>query len=475
MHIPEDKLKQFIVRRMMYDPKLVNFLMKYDGVDLIGDPFGELIGSSIVDLYQLGGKLAKPSSVVNKARTKLDEANRRVEVYSSAEFEQYVKKVGSIKKDEIEDIIFYDSVIDFIQRKGCYRSITNAIDLTSDNDPELQRIIPEFEKYASVTLEDEIGFDFYQSQEILWDDILNEEAMIPTGINMLDDKIGGGVCRNGKGLWVFLGQPNVGKSLMLSNIAVNMDAMGIKVGIMSLEMSELMYSKRCLAHITQHNINRFVEGKGENRRDHKHRLTDYVKAHHAKSGGDIIIKEFPPSSMNCRDIKRYLELLRENDRMPEVLFVDYLGLVIPNIRSNEGSHWRIGEVCKELRALSFEFEIPIITAAQLNGEGYDTDEITMANVAESKAINMHADFMGALYQLDGDMQQGTMNMKILKSRFGSRTENKVVMAINYESLKISNIGVEDYNQRNCEDLLEGESYREVGETVLTPNELCEEE
>lgn len=464
MHIPEDKLKLYIVKRMFDDNKLVNFMIKYDAVDLIDDRFGEFIAESVVELYKMNNMMPRPTTIINKATVLVEEENRRVEKYSMSEFEQYWRKVFAIPKAEIEDGVFYESLISYIKRKGCYRAISDAIDITSHDHPELTKIIPEFERFAGVALEDEIGFDFYAHQNQLWDDIDMDEAMIATGIDDLDNKIGGGVCRNGKGLWVFLGQPNVGKSLILSNIAVNMDAAGVKVAILSLEMSEMMYGKRCLAHITEHNINRL--------KNQRHRLTSIVTDHHNKSNGSIIIKENPPSSMNCRDIRRYLEMLRDAGRLPEVLFVDYLGLLIPNERTSEGSHWRIGEICKELRALSFEFEIPIITAAQLNGDGYDTDEITMANVAESKAINMHSDFMGALYQLDGDMEQGILNMKILKSRFGSRTESKVTMNISYESLRISNISPEDYVKVNCTDVLDGE-FAETADRVIDINAMEE--
>ena len=107
---------------------------------------------------------------------------------------------------------------------------------------------------------------------------------------------------------------------------------------------------------------------------------------------------------------------------PDVLMVDYLGLVAPNgsISSDSNMYETGSVVAKELRALSYKFGIPVVTAVQCNTGGFNTADISMGNIAESRAIAHHTDFLAGLYQTEDEQADGIFHMKILKSRLGDR-------------------------------------------------------
>ena len=73
--------------------------------------------------------------------------------------------------------------------------------------------------------------------------------MIPSKWKWLDDQLGGGFLKNGRALYVFAGQTNVGKSIVLGNVAANMAQQGKTVLLVSLEMSEMMYAKRLSSYL----------------------------------------------------------------------------------------------------------------------------------------------------------------------------------------------------------------------------------
>ena len=52
------------------------------------------------------------------------------------------------------------------------------------------------------------------------------------------------------------------------------------------------------------------------------------------------------------------------------------------------------------------------------GTGYAGAEIDMSNTSDSAGINMDADAIFALYQLEGERELGRINIKILKNRLG---------------------------------------------------------
>lgn len=73
-------------------------------------------------------------------------------------------------------------------------------------------------------------------------------------------------------------------------------------------------------------------------------------------------------------------------------------------------------------------------------------DISMNNTSDSASINMDADAIFALFQLEGERELGRVNVKILKNRLGGYVETIFPMMVNYETLKIS-----DWNQENDAD------------------------
>ena len=71
------------------------------------------------------------------------------------------------------------------------------------------------------------------------------------------------------------------------------------------------------------------------------------------------------------------------------------------------SYERVGTISKELRSVSIETKIPILTSTQSNRSlsgGYAGEDISMSNTSDSAGINMDADAIFALYQLEGERE-----------------------------------------------------------------------
>ena len=71
------------------------------------------------------------------------------------------------------------------------------------------------------------------------------------------------------------------------------------------------------------------------------------------------------------------------------------------------------------------------------GTGYAGEEISMNNTSDSASINMDADAIFALYQLEGERELGRINVKILKNRLGGYVDTIFPMSVNYDTLKIT--------------------------------------
>jgi hypothetical protein len=108
---------------------------------------------------------------------------------------------------------------------------------------------------------------------------------------------------------------------------------------------------------------------------------------------------------------------------------------------------RVGDVARDVRALSYKFEAPVISPTQSNREGWDTSEVGMNNVSESAGIPHTADYLGVLWQQEGDREAGRINLTDLKNRNGAIGQTHT-FDINYSNLRITN---QDATNLNTED------------------------
>jgi len=68
--------------------------------------------------------------------------------------------------------------------------------------------------------------DLYRDVQKLVDDLTIDNPVIPTKWKWLDDKLDGGLQKNGRALYIFAGQPNVGKSIVAGNLTSNIADQG---------------------------------------------------------------------------------------------------------------------------------------------------------------------------------------------------------------------------------------------------------
>lgn len=331
---------------------------------------------------------------------------------------------------EVEEDYARDTVKAYIQNKGLF----NLIYANSDQIMKTRDISPyvsELQRLSSIEFSTDIGFDYFNQIEEHIFDLGNPEARIPSGYSDLDRITNGGFPAGGKCLVVFMAQPGLGKSMVMHNLAVNFLQQNKKVLIVSLEMTEQIYASRISANLTGCNIN-------ELRLDSNlQKIRDTAEVtRNSNPDSYLIIKEFPPSSMRAMALCDYIERLIAAKGKPDVVFIDYLNLMIPNRADKDAnSYERIGEVCKELRALSYKFEIPFFTATQTNRSGFNNLDVDLSNMSDSSQPGHHADGIWALAS-EGP-ETGVIRMITLKNRFGGKVGSIVKFVMNPENLRLN--------------------------------------
>ena len=335
-------------------------------------------------------------------------------------FKELVKSFNDI--DKILDTgELYENTEQFLKEKAVYHTMLNVAEDVSSGQVDTSDVLDKFEKSCNINLVTDLGLDLFTNIDTLIDDINSIERHIPSKWEWLDNCLGGGFLEAGKSLYVFAGETNIGKSIFLGNIAHNIAKEGKNVLVVTLEMSELLYARRICSNVTKVPMKELVGN------------TPAIKEAIKDQNGKIFIKEFPPSTITPSQLKGFIKKFQEQGIKLDAIVLDYLNLMHSTIGNN--SYERIKNVTEQVRAMSYLFNCPIISATQLNRAGFDQDNPDLATISESIGLAATADVIVSIYQNEEDRELGIIRLGMMKNRYGPRGTTQA-MRINYSTLTI---------------------------------------
>lgn len=332
----------------------------------------------------------------------------------------------SIDKNYDKDVLLKNTER-FFKEKAVFSTVMKtSIDVQS-GEINTAKILEDFEKACSINLVENQGFDYLEGIDEHCKDLQKVFDVIPSGWKWLDERIGGGFMSAGRALYVFYGVTNVGKSIFLGNIATNILHQNKTVLLISLEMSEQVYAKRIssqLSKIAMNELSMQIEPL-------KQSISKY-KFHHNLS--KLIIKEFPPKSVTPLQIKSYIDRLVRKGIKPDVIVLDYLNLLAPPERG-QNSYESIKQITEQVRALTYYFNCPLVTATQTNRSAYNESNPGLETTSESMGLSHTADCQFPIWTEEEDFELGIIHLGITKNRFGPR-ECHTILEIDYPTLSL---------------------------------------
>lgn len=330
----------------------------------------------------------------------------------------------------------YSNTEQFLKERAVYTTMMETVEDIGNDKVDTSDILLKFEKACNISLTQEMGIDLSRDFNIAKQHIEQDMPCVSTGWQWLDGRLGGGYLRDGRALYVFAGETNVGKSIVLGNTAVALAKQNKTVLIVTLEMSEFMYAKRLYSNLSKIPISSL--------RGSMDKLKEHIGTHDQKNpNGKILIKEFPPSTITGNHLKAYIKKLTSKGVRLDAIVIDYVNLLHSTIGNN--SYERVKYCTEQLRALSYEFNCPVITATQLNRSGYDANEPGLNTISESMGLAATADVICSIYRPDPDNQENIISFGMMKNRFGVNSGSHS-MRIDYSTLTI----VEDETANNTE-------------------------
>src|SRR5262249_15851581 len=127
---------------------------------------------------------------------------------------------------------------------------------------------------------------------------------------------------------------------------------------------------------------------------------DRIEAVKRKTVGKLIIKEYPTGAASVCHFRRLLHELRLKKKfIPDAIYVDYLNICASarvRLTPQTGLYLYVKSIAEEIRSLAVEYDVPVVTATQLNRQGYTSSEPDMEHTSESFGLPATADLILAL-------------------------------------------------------------------------------
>jgi len=165
-------------------------------------------------------------------------------------FKTVVNKFSEMDKSFNNDELI-ENTERYIKERAIWHTMLDISKDVSNGKIDTGFILDKFEKSCNINLKTNIGLDLFKDINVLIEEINTDQPVIPTGYKFLDRKLGGGWLKNGRAIYIFAGETNVGKSIFLGNFATNIAKNGKTVLLITLEMSEIVYAKRLVSSVSK--------------------------------------------------------------------------------------------------------------------------------------------------------------------------------------------------------------------------------
>jgi archaellum biogenesis ATPase FlaH len=324
-------------------------------------------------------------------------------------------------------------LLDEVQKFCKYRAIENVILeghdlLAKDAYGEIERRLKDAMTISLIT---DLGSDYFNSTKERIERLKNRSNMVSTGWNAIDKKLYGGFTRGS--LNIFAGGSGSGKSLFLQNSALNWANMGLNVIYITLELSEDLVGNRIDAMVSGMSTKEIFQRSDE--------LVFRVNDQRMKAKpGHLHLKKMAEAGTTCSDIRAYLkEYQIKLGIKPDALLIDYLDLVYPNNSRIDVTNAFAKDkyVAEEMRAIGGEWDIPVVTASQLNRQSVDAVEFDHSHIAGGISKINTADNVFGIFTSMSKREAGRYELQFLKTRSSSAVGQKVELAYDPETMRIT--------------------------------------
>lgn len=324
-------------------------------------------------------------------------------------------------------------LLDQVEQFCRYRAIENVIlsgadMLAKGEHAEIERRIKDAMTISLIT---DLGSDYFRSSKERIERLKNRDNMMSTGWQVIDQKLYGGYTKGS--LNIYAGGSGSGKSLFLQNQALNWAMAGLNVIYITLELSEDLVGNRIDSMVTGLPTKEIFRKSDE--------VSFKIENIRMKlKPGSLHIKKMPEAGTTCNDIRAYLkEYQIKTGIRPDAVLIDYLDLVYPNNSKIDVTNAFAKDkyVSEEMRSIGTEWDMPVVSASQLNRQSIEAQEFDHSHIAGGISKINTADNVFGIFTSATMREAGRYRLQFLKTRSSSAVGSTVELAYDPSCMRIT--------------------------------------
>jgi replicative DNA helicase len=441
------RIEQKILTSLIYDEQYCRKVIPFIKKDYFADHKEAIIASEIVKFFT---QYNKP---LTKEILSIEIGNRKD--INDKELVEVSKYIDSLIFEEVNADWMVTNTEKFCKDKAVYNAILQSIGIIDGRDKvHSQDAIPAILSEAlGVCFDSHVGHDYLDDSASRFDFYHRVEEKIAFDLDMFNKITKGGLSR--KTLNIALAGTGVGKSLFMCHVAAGALTQGNNVLYITMEMAEERIAERIDANLLNLTMD---ELKVVDKDIFDNRLEKIRK----KTGGKLIVKEYPTASAHSGHFRALLEELKlKREFTPDIIMIDYLNICASQRMKQGGSvnsYTYIKAIAEELRGLAVEYNVPIISATQTTRSGFANSDPGLEDTSESFGLPATADFMFALVSNEELEGLNQIIVKQLKNRYNDPSYYKrFVIGIDRAKMKLYDVeasaqeGLSDSRQQSRDD------------------------
>ena len=345
---------------------------------------------------------------------------------TTIELEEWVALIKKLKTETTYD--GYDDVKDialkFFKQQNLIKVANKILEIAGKGDvdryEECQKI---FDEASQIGLSDDFGHSVYDLEEKA---LSNDYTVsIPTGIDKLDEVLGGGLDKGKIGL--IIAAAGFGKTTFTTAIdayaatykcpANNNE--GYKVLQIYFEDDDVDIARKHFSKITEREARDFKRLTDEEKEGVEYLLENFSDKETLTR--NLRLKRFKTNTKSASDIEIFLKRLINSGFKPDLVSIDYFECLAPEKGGYQtDSEWtREGNTMRKLENIAHEFDIALWVPTQGTKDSMNSPEVVRMDQASGSAKKVHvAQLIISIARAIGDIDKRKAVVSILKNRSG---------------------------------------------------------
>jgi len=394
------EFERILIRMLFAKPHVRDKVMPYMSVELFNDHSNKNIVKEIIDFNTKFNSFPKGADLL------LNIQNEKVR--------ESFKEIGKIDPSKYNEANLLDKIQLFFRKGLLWNELANNVELIKEN--KLDEVDPQKMMEAKAfSFEDSIGIELMDDDgERLYNRLHDEEIFVKTGLKQFDHMMNGGFKK--KTFTMLIGGTNIGKTLFKCSLAKQCLLQNYNVLFIPLEGTEEDIEDRIMFNLldkTQDELKAMEKGL----------LKDLISKTKNIVKNKLVIKRYNQHSFSASKFRLLLkELKQKKNFIPDIVFIDYLGLTIPNVVTKDGGNQAslLKRSSEEFHGVAKDENFALISSMQFNREGFKSSNPNMDDISESFGPLFTANAVILLMQTE-EMQKEN---KYIYKKVKARSKNK---------------------------------------------------